>query len=55
MPVGLCGELTINARVLGPIAARRPSTSMAKPSPSCRMGTARRWHPAMAITGEYES
>ena len=52
MPVGLCGELTINALVLGVTALRSPSTSMAKPRPSCTSGTARRWQPAIAMTGE---
>ena len=55
MPVGLCGELTISALVFGVTARRRPSTSIAKPRPSCVSGTARRSQPAIAMTGEYES
>ena len=39
MPVGLCGELTISALVLGVTAARRASTSRAKPPPSGTSGT----------------
>ncbi len=42
MPVGLCGELTINALVFGVTARRSPSTSIAKPRPSGTIGTARR-------------
>ena len=52
MPVGLCGELTIRARVRGVIAARMASTSTAKPCPSLTSGTVTRWQPAIATTGE---
>ena len=52
MPVGLCGELTISALVRGVTARRSPSTSIAKPRPSGTSGTARRWQPAIAMTGE---
>ena len=51
MPVGLCGELTISALVFGVTARRRPSTSIAKPRPSCVSGTARRSQPAIAMHG----
>ena len=51
MPVGLCGELTMIARVAGVIAARTASTSRAKPRPSGTRGTDTRCAPAMAITG----
>jgi hypothetical protein len=51
-PVGLCGELTINARVFGVNARRSASGSSAKPLPSGTRGTATRCAPAMATTGE---
>jgi hypothetical protein len=55
MPVGLCGELTINARVRGVSARRSESVSSAKPRPSGASGTTIRCAPAIATTGEYES
>ena len=51
MPVGLCGELTIIARVRGVIAARTASASRAKPRPSGTSGTATRCAHAMAMLG----
>ena len=52
MPVGLCGELTISARVRGVIAARMRVDVDAKPCPSLTSGTVTRWQPAIATTGE---
>ncbi len=42
MPIGLCGELTMIARVRGVSARRSASTSIANPRPSATNGTATR-------------
>jgi hypothetical protein len=52
MPVGLCGELTINALVRGVTARRNSSVSSAKPRPSGTIGTTTRCAPVIATTGE---
>ena len=52
VPVGLCGEFTINALVRGVTARRKASVSSAKPWPSGTSGTMTRFAPAIATTGE---
>lgn len=52
VPVGLCGELTISARVRGVTARRSASASRAKPRPWGTSGTATRRAEAIATTGE---